>query len=318
MLNKLNKDFIEKLKYIYSKEDIEIIEAGFNTSKRNTVFRVNTLKTNNEEIEKILNEKNIVFKKVGFLNNAYILDEAKESDLWDLDIFKNGLIYLQSLSSQIPVELLDINENDAILDITAAPGGKTSQAAAKMNNLGEIIANDNNAIRIDKLKFTIERQGAKNAKIIKNDARNIGKDFPEYLNYFDKIIADLPCSAEGKFNLSNEKSYAYWKNEVVYKNYKLQKEIIKNTIPLLKDDGELVYSTCTISPEENEAIVHMILCNFPEIKIQDINIDYKYARNGIKKFGSVAYKSEVEKSIRILPSDETEGFFIAKFKKIKD
>lgn len=318
MLNKLNKDFIEKLKNIYSKEDIEIIDVWFNTSKRNTVFRVNTLKTNNEEIEKILNEKNIVFKKVWFLNNAYILDEAKESDLWDLDIFKNWLIYLQSLSSQIPVELLDINENDAILDITAAPGWKTSQAAAKMNNNWKIVANDNNAIRIDKLKFTIERQWAKNVTIIKEDARNIWKNHPEYIDNFDKIIADLPCSAEWKFNLNNEKSYAYWKQEVVNKNYKLQKEIIKNTIPLLKDDWELVYSTCTISPEENEAIVHMILCNFPEMKIQEINLDYNYTRNWIKKYGNIAYKSEVEKSIRILPSDESEWFFIAKFKKIKD
>lgn len=318
MLNKLNKDFVQKLKNIYSKEDIEIIEKWFNTIKRKTVFRVNTLKTNNEEIEKVLNENNIKFKKAKILNNAYILNEAKESDLWELDIFKDWFIYLQSLSSQIPVELLDIKENDKILDITAAPGWKTSQAAAKMNNIWEIIANDNNAIRIDKLKFTIERQWAKNVAIIKNDARNIGKDFPEYLNYFDKIIADLPCSAEWKFNLNNEKSYAYWKNEVVYKNYKLQKEIIKNTIPLLKENGELIYSTCTISPEENEAIVHMILCNFPEMKIQDINIDYEYARNWIKKFDNVVYKADVVKSIRILPSDETEWFFIAKFKKTND
>ncbi|MDD3793979.1 MAG: RsmB/NOP family class I SAM-dependent RNA methyltransferase [Candidatus Gracilibacteria bacterium] len=318
MLNKLNKEFLDKLNQIYTKDDIEIIEVGFKTLKRKTVFRVNTLKTNNEEIEKVLNEKNIVFKKVGFLKNAYILDEAKENDLWDLDIFKNGLIYLQSLSSQIPVELLDINENHAILDITAAPGGKTSQAAAKMKNNGKIVANDNNAIRIDKLKFTIERQGAKNVTIIKEDARNIGKNHPEYIDYFDKIIADLPCSAEGKFNLNNEKSYAYWKQEVVNKNYKLQKEIIKNTIPLLKEDGELVYSTCTISPEENEAIVHMILCNFPEMKIQDINLDYNYARKGIKKLNNTAFKNEVEKSVRILPSFESEGFFIAKFKKIKD
>lgn len=318
MLNKLNKDFIEKLKNIYSKEDIEIIEVWFNALKRKTVFRVNTLKTNNEEIEKVLNEKNIAFKKVWFLNNAYILDEAKESDLWELDIFKNWFIYLQSLSSQIPVELLDIKENDKLLDITAAPGWKTSQAVAKMNNNWKIVANDNNAIRIDKLKFTIERQWVKNVTIIKEDARNIWKNHPEYIDYFDKIIADLPCSAEWKFNLSNEKSYAYWKNEVVYKNYKLQKEIIKNTISLLKEDWELIYSTCTISPEENEAIVHMILCNFPEMKIQDIDLDYKYTRSWIKKFGKVAYKSEVEKSIRILPNYETEWFFIAKFKKIKD
>lgn len=316
MKNKLKKEFIDKLKQIYLNDDLKIIEAWFNIPKRKTVFRINRLKTNNEQIEKILDEKNIEFKKIDFLNDAYILEEAKESDLWNLDIFKNWFVYLQSLSSQIPVELLDVKETDKVLDITAAPGWKTSQAATKMNNKWEIVANDNNAIRIDKLKFTIERQWVKNVKVIKSDARNIGNDFPEYVNYFDKIIADLPCSAEWKFNLNIEKSYAYWKSEVVNKNYKLQKEIIKNTIPLLKKWWKLVYSTCTISPEENEAIVHMILCNFPEMKIEEIKFDYKYARPWIKKFNNTAYKSEVEKSIRILPNAETEWFFIAKFKKI--
>jgi len=314
----LKKEFINKLEQIYSNDDLEIIEKWFNTIKRKTVFRVNTLKTSNEEIEKILKENNITFKKVDFLNNAYILKKAKESDLWELDIFKNWHIYLQSISSQIPVEILNIKEDDKILDITAAPGWKTSQAAAKMNNIWEIVANDNNAIRIDKLRFTINRQGCTNVVIIKNDARNIGKSFPEYLNYFDKIIADLPCSAEWKFNLNSEKSYAYWSQEVVNKNYKLQKEIIQNTIQLLKDNWELVYSTCTISPEENEAIVHMILWNFPEMKLQDVSLDYVYARKWINKINDKVYRKEVEKTIRILPSIESEWFFIAKFKKIKD
>ncbi|MDD2907385.1 MAG: RsmB/NOP family class I SAM-dependent RNA methyltransferase [Candidatus Gracilibacteria bacterium] len=318
MLNKLNKEFINKLQYIYSTNDIKLIEEGFKVLKRKTVFRTNTLKSNNEEIEKVLLEKNIKFRKVDFLSNAYILEVAVEKVLWDLDIFKDGKIYLQSLSSQLPVEFLDLKECDKVLDITAAPGGKTSQISAKLNNTGEVVANDNNAIRIDKLNFTIKRQGCKNVVVIKNDARNIVKEYPKYNGYFDKIVADLPCSAEGKFNLNIEKSYAYWKNEVVNKNYKLQKEIIKNTIPLLKDGGELIYSTCTISPEENEAMVHMILCGFPEMKICDISLDYEYARAGIKKYNNTVYKADVTKSIRIIPSDESEGFFIAKFKKTND
>lgn len=314
----LNKEFINKLEQIYSSDDLVIIENWFSIEKRKTTFRVNTLKTTNEEIEKILKENNINFEKVVFLKNAYILGDSKESDLWGLDIFKNGHIYLQSLSSQIPVEILDINENDRILDITAAPGWKTSQASAIMKNTWEIIANDNNAIRIDKLKFTINRQWCTNVEVVKNDARNIWKNNQKYIDYFDKIIADLPCSAEWKFNINNEKSYAYWSQDIINKNYKLQKEIIQNTIELLKDNWELVYSTCTISPEENEAIVHMILWNYPEMKLQEIKLDYKYARKWINKINDKVYRKEVEKTIRILPSIESEWFFIAKFKKIKD
>jgi len=314
----LDKEFINKLEQIYSNDDLKIIEKWFSVEKRKTTFRVNTLKTTNEQVEKILKENNINFKKVDFLKNAYILEDSRESDLWELDIFKNGHIYLQSLSSQIPVEILNINENDRILDITAAPGWKTSQVAAKLKNTWEIIANDNNAIRIDKLKFTINRQWCTNVEVVKNDARNIWKNNPKYIDYFDKIIADLPCSAEWKFNLNNEKSYAYWSQDIVNKNYKLQKEIIQNTIELLKDNGELVYSTCTISPEENEAIVHMILWNYPEMKLEEIKLWYKYERKWINKINEKVYRKEVEKTIRILPSDESEWFFIAKFKKIKN
>ena len=318
MKKTLKKEFINKLEQIYSSDDLKIIENWFSVEKRKTTFRVNTLKITNEQIEKKLKENNINFKKVDFLKNAYILEDSKESDLWELDIFKNGHIYLQSLSSQIPVEILDINENDKILDITAAPGWKTSQASAIMKNTWEIVANDNNAIRIDKLKFTINRQWCTNVEVVKNDARNIWKNNPKYIDYFDKIIADLPCSAEWKFNLNSEKSYAYWSQDIVNKNYKLQKEIIQNTIELLKDNWELVYSTCTISPEENEAIVHMILWNYPEMKLEEIRLDYKYARKWINKINDKVYRKEVEKTIRILPSAESEWFFIAKFKKIKD
>lgn len=314
----LNKEFINKLEQIYSNDDLKIIENWFSVEKRKTTFRVNTLKSSNSEIEKILKKNNISFQKVSFLSNAYILEDAKESDLWDLDIFKNGHIYLQSLSSQIPVELLDIKDEDKVLDITAAPGWKTSQASAIMKNTWEIIANDNNAIRIDKLKFTISRQWCTNVEVVKNDARNIWKNNPKYIDYFDKIIADLPCSAEWKFNLNNEKSYAYWSQAIVNKNYKLQKEIIQNTIELLKDNWELVYSTCTISPEENEAIVHMILWNYPEMKLEEIKLGYKYERKWINKINDKVYRKEVEKTARILPSEESEWFFIAKFKKIKN
>ena len=222
---------------------------------------------------------------------------------------------MQSISSQIPVEILNIKNWTKILDLTAAPWWKTSQLAAKINNTWEITANDNNSIRIDKLKFTLDRQWVKNKKIIKNDARNIINNNPEYIEYFDYIVADLPCSAEWKFNINNEKSYAYWSNEVVKKNYKLQKQIMKNIIKSLKKWWELVYSTCTISPEENEDICHMILCNFPEIEIVDLNINYEYSRPWLVNYENKFFKKELNKSVRILPSEESEWFFIAKFKK---
>lgn len=308
-------NFLEKLEKIYDKNDFEICKKWFEIEKRKTCFRINILKSSEKEIFEILEKNNLKAKKINFLKNAYILENWKEKDLWDLDIFKDGKIYLQSLSSQIPVDFFDLKNNEKnlkILDITASPGWKTSQIQALLENNWEIFAIDNNAIRIEKLKFTLERQGTKNVKIFKNDARKI--KFEE--NFFDKIIADLPCSAEWKFLKNKEKSFGYWKEEIVSKNAKLQKEILKNIVPSLKSGWELIYSTCTISPEENEDICHFLLCNFPELEIEKIDFDYENARNWLANFWKKIFKKEIASSVkRILPSLESEWFFIAKFRK---
>ncbi len=316
MNSKLPVDFIEKIKNIYSKEDLEICNKWFEIEKRKTVFRVNTLKTNSDEVLKTLKDNNLEVSKVDFLENAFILENGIEKDLWDLSIFEKWHIYMQSISSQLPVNLLNIKEWQRILDITAAPWGKTSQLSEKLNNTGKIIANDNNAIRIEKLNFTLKRQGCTNVEVLKSDARNIKNDNPLYIEYFDHIVADLPCSAEWKFNINREKSFGFWDTLVVKRNYRLQKQILENTIDLLKIWWELIYSTCTISPEENEAIIHMLLCNFPQLELEDIKIDYKNSRDWILEYWKQRFKKEISKTKRILPSEESEWFFIAKLKKV--
>jgi len=316
MLNKLPSELVERIKNIYTKEELEIIDKWFNCEYRNPSFRINTLKTTTNEILDILKEKNLEVKKISFLKNWYILLNWKEKDLWDLDIYKQWKIYMQSIASQLPVDLLDIEDFHKVLDITAAPGWKTSQVSALLKNTWEVVANDNNSIRIDKLNFTLNKQSCRNVKVIKTDARLIWEKNEEYSEYFNHIIADLPCSAEWKINLNKEKSYWYWNLWVIKKNFKLQKEILNSIIPMLRIGWTLMYSTCTLAPEENEAVVHMILSNYPEIQIDDIIIDYDYSKKWLSWFGKHVYRKDVTKSLRILPSEESEGFFVAKFKKI--
>lgn len=307
--------FYERLKEIYNEEDIKIIKNAFSINKRKTSLRVNYIKSNDEEIEKFFLDNGFLFKKVSFLKWAYILENKEEKDLWGTSIFEEWKIYLQSISSQIPINLLDLKFWDKILDITASPWWKTSQVASFLKNHCEIVAVDNNAIRIDKLNFTLKRQWVKNVKVLKEDARLLWENHNEYIWYFDKIIADLPCSAEWKFNLNREKSYSYWSEWILKKNYKLQKEIIRSIIPLLKEWGELIYSTCTILPLENEDIVHFIVSNFPFMSLEEINLDYEYARDWVLKYEKKIYKKNMSNTKRILPCEETEWFFIAKFKK---
>lgn len=325
MLQKLPKQFLEKIKTIFSKEELQIITKWYSLEKRPVTFRVNTLKSSNEEIENILREKNILFKKIPYLSNGYKLLEWKEKVLWDVKIFSEGKIYLQWITSQFIWEVIqnELKNTDVkVLDVTAAPGGKTSHISAILENNWEIVANELNAIRLEKLNFTIKRQGCMNVTVVKWDAKNLKNLYEVW--YFDIIIADLPCSAEWRVNLNNEKTYGFlektWVNE---SNYKIQKDILKETIELLKVWWTLIYSTCTLDPRENEWIVHFLLSNYKNIQIQTIENIFedenikKYVKPGVKSFEKYIYSNEVVKSVRILPSEETEWFFIAQLKKIE-
>jgi 16S rRNA C967 or C1407 C5-methylase (RsmB/RsmF family) len=140
----------------------------------------------------------------------------------------------------------------------------------------------------------------------------------EFDDYFDVILLDAPCSSEWRINLNIEKIWNNWTMWNITRNYKVQKEILKNNISLLKSGWELIYSTCTLAPEENEAVVHFLLCNYKDLEIVDITSrfgdDFRF-KNWIKSFWEVVFKRDVEKSIRALPSEITEGFFVAKFRK---
>ena len=325
----LNKEFLEKIENIYSKEELKIIEAGFKTENRKPTFRINTLKANEEKTIESLKEAGVKIKKLDYFDNIYILEEWREKDLWDTWAFKAGYIYMQGISSMIPALLFEKTldyaaySNMKILDVTSAPWSKTSQLSAIMNNEWQIIACDNNQIRIDKLNFTLKRQGCKNVWVVKTDARKLSSKLSEEFwaeveQYFDKILFDAPCSAEWRFNLTREKSYAFWNSSIPKKNYRLQKDILTEVLKMLKIGWELVYSTCTLSPEENENIVHFIQSLFPEMEIVDItkNSIFKKleTKKWIKSFWKSIYKN-ADKSIRILPTSEYEGFFVAKFVK---
>ncbi len=322
----LNKDFLEKIEKIYSKDELKIIENGFKTEKRKPVFRINTLKANENKTIESLKEAGVKIKKLDFLDNVYVLEEGREKDLWDTGAFKAGYIYMQGLSSMIPALIFDFTKDNnyiKVLDVTAAPGSKTSQISAIMNNEWQIIACDNNQIRIDKLNFTLKRQWVKNVWVVKTDARKLSSKLEEEFGaeveeYFDKILFDAPCSAEWRFNLNKEKSYAFWNSSIPKKNYKLQKSILTDVLKMLKTGWELVYSTCTLSPEENEWVIHFIQSLFPEMEIVDITEKEIFknlkTKTWIKKFWKSIYKN-ADKSIRILPTKDYEGFFVAKFVK---
>ena len=171
---RLPKDFVEELYNNYSPLTVDKILSGM-SGERNTTLRVNTLKANIQSIMSILKENAIKFDRVNWYNDALVIKNIAEKHMQKLDIYENGLIYLQSLSSMVPPVVLNPKENEKVLDLTAAPGSKTTQMAAMMNNKGYILANELDLLRCERLKFNVERQGATIVEVNSGRGEIIGK-----------------------------------------------------------------------------------------------------------------------------------------------
>ena len=305
---KLPQKFIENIYEQFSSGTADKILMGM-AADRMTTLRVNTLKYNIQDLMNYFKEINIKFERVPWYKDALVIKNAKERDFENLEIYKNGAIYLQSLSSMVPVLVLDPKPNEVILDLTAAPGSKTTQIAALMNNKGEIVANELDRIRIKRLEYNIQHLGADIAKVIMGRGEKIDH---LYQNHFDRVLLDAPCSGEGRFILNKNATYKSWTENDVSKLSELQKKLLEAATKALKPGGVLVYSTCTLNTLENEMVVEYALQELG-LEIMDTNIQI----NGMIQGFTDGFNPKVAKSIRILPCKDMEGFFIAKFKKKK-
>lgn len=304
---RLPKEFIDELYEVYTPVTVDKILTGM-TDDRYTTLRVNTLKYDIYSLMNVFKEKNIKFERVPWFKDALIVKNAKEKDIQKLDIYEKGCIYFQSLSSMVPPLVLNSKPGESVLDMTAAPGSKTIELAMLMENKGEILANELDKIRCERLKFNVQTQGAGIVKVINQRGEKLGD---EYENKFDKVLLDTPCSGEGRFIATSPQTYRGWSVKTVNTLTKLQKKLLMSGYKALKTGGELVYSTCTINRDENEFIVDWALKNL-NIKLLNIELEIKDSIKG----NTEGIDKNIEKTIKILPSKVMEGFFVAKFRKI--
>ena len=227
-----------------------------------------------------------------------------------------GYYYIQELASMLPIIALKPREKEIFLDLCAAPGSKTTQAVAEMKNTGTIFVNEVSLGRLRILASNLERCGATNTLITKKDGIILCKRFKELEIFLDKILVDVPCSGEGTLR-SSYQTYLMWNEKTIKWLSKIQKRLVESAIEILKLGGEMIYSTCTHAPEENEEVVNWVLENFPEMKLQKIELPIK-TRPGLIKWKDKKFSSELKKCARVYPHDNnTEGFFVAKFRKGK-
>lgn len=291
---------IDMLRKQYAEEIVNNIIDGY-SKKRKTTFRVNTLKTNTENVIKILEQKNISYEKVLWSKEAFIIENANEKDIEQLEIYKNGEIYMQSLSSMLPPIVLEPKQNADILDMAAAPGGKTTQIAALTENKANITACEMNQIRLERLKYNVEKQGATSVYVMQMDSRKIDDFFS-----FNQILLDAPCSGSGTLNINDSNMSKYFTQKLIDKSKSTQIQMLKKALKILKAGGQMVYSTCSILACENEEIVKEALKGV-NAEIVPINFE------GIEQLPVLP--SRLQGTICVAPNELYEGFYIAKIQK---
>lgn len=316
-MNMIKSEFISRLEKILPSGECR---AYFSFKNRHA-YRINTLKNSVSDLHKQLEDRGVVFERVGWCETALMLTESlnPEQQKWLQDQVDQGRIYRQSLSSMLAAEILDPHPGEKILDLCAAPGSKTTQMAAMMGNEGVIWAVEAIRGRYYKLRSVAQILGAANIRFLCADGRRFR--LPGEMNgaLFDKVLVDAPCSAESRFHMDDPESYAYWSPRKIKEMVRKQRGLVMAGLRCLKPGGELVYSTCTFAPEENEGVVDWALRKSGDAVV----IDPPVAKDKIQRYPCLEewdkkkFNRQVEGCWRVLPTKDMEGFFIARFRKNK-
>lgn len=308
LYQKLPPELVAKLADQYQQKAYEQILSGFMVH-RPVTLRVNRIKTDIRRVMELFRAENIKHERVNWYDDALIIRNKREKDLEDHRLFQEGEIYLQSLSSMIPPLVLEPKPGMKILDLTAAPGSKSTQLAALMNNQGYILANELNPIRAERLKFNIERQGASIVEVRVGDGK---RPEPNWDRFFDAVLLDAPCSGVGLFAMDDSRTYRGWSLRTVNQLAKEQRRLIEVAFNALKPGGILVYSTCTLMKEENETNIAWTLEQFgSQLSLEKIGLTLA---NAVTE--SVRFANQSNTALVIIPTELYEGFFIAKLRKL--
>lgn len=275
--------------------------------RRCTTLRVNTLRGSAEALMRFFRGNAVKYRRVPWYPDAFVLAELRERDVEALALYAEGRIYLQNLSSMIPALALGPLPGERVLDLAAAPGSKTTQMAALMENRGSILANDADAIRAERLAYNVRMQGCSIVEVRRGRGEKLGELAPES---FDRVLLDVPCSGEGRFLVFEPATSRGWSKKIVGQSVRLQRRLLASGTRALKPGGVLVYSTCTLNLEENERLVQWALESFPlEVEKVPVRIPGAYAgmTRGLLPCLAMA--------LRVFPDSEKEGFFVCRMRK---
>lgn len=288
--------FKQKYEQLLKEEASRFFDSFTESPERG--FRVNPLKVKENVPESLKEAERVEWSPTGYRKDITGTSPEHQS----------GLVYIQEPSAMMVAEVLDPQPGQKVLDLCAAPGGKSTQIAGKLNGNGLLIANEIHPKRAKILSENIERFGVSNSIVTNASPEQLADVFPQY---FDTILVDAPCSGEGMFRKDPEAT-KYWSPEYPATCAIRQKDILEEAIKMLAPGGTLVYSTCTFAPEENEQIMAHLLSNYPHLNAEEIE-KFEGMVSGNPEWADG--NEEIEKSVRLYPHlIKGEGHFVAKFK----
>jgi NOL1/NOP2/sun family putative RNA methylase len=303
-----SKYMIPRYLKIFGKDRLVDFLKG-NERKLMPSIRVNTLKITKETLYERLIAKGFELEPVQLISNAFYVKKSPFS-IGATTEYLLGYYYIQGVAPMIPSLLLNPTSNDIVVDMCAAPGGKTIHLAETMKNLGVILALDLNRARMKSLRSNISRCGVKNVIAIRMDAANLAE---LKIKNISKILLDAPCSGSGLIPIDPSRKTSRTIEDVEFCSL-IQTKLIKAAIDCLITGGELVYSTCSIEPEENEYIIDQALQQF---NVETMDLGIKFGEPGLTEIFKKTLSPALKKARRFYPFlQKTEGFFICKLRKV--
>lgn len=316
-------EFIERIQQICPTTLLDTTIASFEQEKTIS-FRINRLKHNAEQALQLaekLRQEGLNLQTLSWLNAAqaapyhldvYVCTHQQREQLTHSLHASNGDIYIQSLSSMLAPILLQSQKEEWVLDLAAAPGGKTILMAEQMQNGGKISAVEPVKGRFFRLQANLERMGVTNTQTYLKDGRAVGSLKPDT---FDRVMLDAPCSSESRFRANDPDSIEHWNLRKVAECSKKQKRLILSAFEALKSGGVMMYCTCSFSPEENELVVNSLLKKHDNATLLPIQLPFDNQSDGLTHWEKKNLDERCALSKRIWPNQHMDGFYLALIQK---
>lgn len=313
-ISTLPVEFVARLERIVPVDRLPEVLRSFATD-RETSFRVNTLLADVERVFSELGASGLTVSRCDWCAGAGTIPAEQRSVLSEHAAVTAGRVYIQGLSSMLAAQILAPEPGESVLDLAAAPGGKTLHLAAMMQKQGRLAAVEPVRTRFFKLRDNVRRYGAAEfIKLYQVDGRDVGRKTPEQ---FDAVLLDAPCSSEARFDCRNPESWQYWGLRKIAEAARKQKALLRSAIDAARVGGRVLYCTCSFAPEENELVVaHTLRRLGGKVRLLPFNLPVANVQPGLTQWNGKSLRDELAMTKRVLPNEEMDGFFLALLEKL--